>query len=183
MTRTVVIGVGNPILSDDSVGIRIARAVQDALVDEARVFEARGGAAARHGVGGASEMDRVVVAEMDRVVVTEVYAGGLRLMETLSGYDRAFLIDAVETGEAPPGTVHRFARQDLRALRNVSGVHDTSLGMALQVADRLSIPLPTDIRIWGVEIAEGMEFGEELTPAVAAAVPRVVDDVLGALKC
>jgi len=175
VTRTVVIGVGNPILSDDSVGIRIARAVQDALVDEARVHEARGGAGARHGVGGASGMDRVVV--------TEVYAGGLRLMETLSGYDRAFLIDAVETGDGPPGTVHTFARQDLRALRNVSGVHDTSLGMALQVADQLSIPLPADIRIWGVEIAEGMEFGEELTPAVAAAVPRVVGDVLGALKC
>jgi len=168
VTRTVVIGVGNPILSDDSVGIRIARAVQDALVDEARGVT---GAGARGAAG------------TDEVEVTEVYAGGLRLMETLAGYDRAFLIDAVETGDGPPGTVHRFARQDLRALRNVSGVHDTSLGMALQVADRLSIPLPTDIRIWGVEIAEGMEFGEELTPAVAAAVPRVVDDVLGALKC
>lgn len=155
-TRTVVIGVGNPILSDDSVGIRIARQVQCCL--------------------GAAMPDA------GDVEVTEMYAGGLRLMEALTGYDRAFLIDAVETGDGPPGTVHTFARQDLRALRNVSGVHDTSLGMALQVADRLSLPLPSDIRIWGVEIEDGMAFGEELTPAVAAAVPRVVGAVLAALQ-
>lgn len=159
MTRTVVIGVGNPILSDDSVGIRVARAVGEKLVWE-------------------GEGNRGI----PRVDVTEVYAGGLRLMEELSGYDRAFLIDAVETGAAAPGTIHTFLREDLRALRNISGVHDTSLGMALQVADHLSIPLPDDIRIWGVEIGEGMAFGEELTPAVAAAVPLVVRDVLGALR-
>ena len=163
--RTIVIGVGNPILSDDSVGIRIARQLQETLPPAGRDVD-----------GGATDGE-------DVVDVTEVYAGGLRLMETLSGYDRAFLIDAVETGEGPPGTVHTFARQDLRALRNVSGVHDTSLGMALQVADRLAMPLPGDIRIWGVEIGEhGMEFGESLSPAVAAAMPGVVRAVRAALQ-
>lgn len=163
MTSTLVIGVGNPILSDDSVGIRISREVREALA----------------GVGEAWDGPEQAT---DRVDVTEIYAGGLRLMEALSGYDRAFLIDAVETGDGPPGTVHTFVREDLRAMRNISGVHDTSLAMALQVADHLGIPLPGDIRIWGVEIGEGMEFGEELTPAVAAAVPRVVGNVLQALQ-
>lgn len=152
MTRTIVIGVGNPILSDDSVGILISRQVR-----------------------GMMEPD-------DEVEVTEMYAGGLRLMEALTGFDRAILVDAVETGEGPPGTIHTFSRQDLRALRNISGVHDTSLAMALQVGDRLELPLPGDIRIWGVEIGEGKVFGEELTPDVAAAVPLVVEQILGALQ-
>ncbi len=153
MTRTIVIGVGNPILSDDSVGIRIARDVQAQMAPD------------------------------ERVDVTEMYAGGLRLMEAMSGYDRALIVDAVETGDGPPGTIHTFSRQDLRVMRNVSGVHDTSLAMALQVGDRLAVPLPAEIRIWGVEIGDGASFGEELTPEVAAAVPRVVRDVLGALQC
>lgn len=160
--RTVVIGVGNPILSDDSVGIRVSRQVDASL----------------RRAGGRD----VAAGAEDGIEVTELYAGGLRLMEALSGFDRAFLIDAVETGDGPPGTVFTFARQDLRALRNISGVHDTSLGMALQLAERLDIPLPGDIRIWGVEIGEGMAFSEELTPAVAAAVPRVVGDVMEALQ-
>jgi hydrogenase maturation protease len=103
-------------------------------------------------------------------------------MEAMSGYDRAILIDAVEMGGCPAGTIHNFSREDLRALRNISGIHDTNLAMALQIGDRLELDLPKDIRIWGVEIEDGINFGEELTPGVAAAVPVVVKEVLGALQ-
>ena len=39
-------------------------------------------------------------------------------------------------------------------------------------------PMPEEIAIWAVEAEVVDEFGEGLSPAVAAAVDRVVEDVL-----
>lgn len=69
--ETIIIGLGNPILSDDSVGIRAARSLDN--VQEVRE-----------------------VAD-----VQEVYAGGLRLLDVLAGYKRAVIIDAMQTGAVP----------------------------------------------------------------------------------
>lgn len=71
MNKTTIIGLGNPILSDDSVGIHAARRLNN--VQEVR----------------------------DVAEVQEVYAGGLRLLDVLAGYRRAIIIDAMQTGAAP----------------------------------------------------------------------------------
>lgn len=71
MKRIIIIGLGNPIVSDDSVGVHAARSLYN--VKEVRE-----------------------VAD-----VQEVYAGGLRLLDVLAGYKRAIIIDAMQTGAAP----------------------------------------------------------------------------------
>ena len=68
ITNTTIIGLGNPILSDDSVGIKAARQLAEVLKDR------------------------------EDVEVVEVYAGGLRLMDALVGHGRAVIIDAMQTG-------------------------------------------------------------------------------------
>src|SRR3972149_6066923 len=69
--RTLVLGLGNPLLRDDSVGLRVVRALQPEL----------------DGFPG--------------VELAEDYHGGLRLMERLVGFRRAIVIDAMVTGAAP----------------------------------------------------------------------------------
>lgn len=71
----MVIGLGNPILTDNAVGILAARMVS-ALSDG-----------------------------MDDLTVLEAHRGGLKLMEALEGYDRAIVVDAMRTGQVKPGTV------------------------------------------------------------------------------
>jgi hydrogenase maturation protease len=63
----------------------------------------------------------------------------------------------------------------------MSSAHDTSLLTALHVGQSLGAHLPEDILVVTVESQKVYEFSENLTPAVAAAVPvaiRIILDLL-----
>jgi hydrogenase maturation protease len=150
--RTLVLGLGNPILSDDAVGLAVARRLK-------------------------AELDGDPWVEVD-----EDFNGGLRLMERLAGYDRAVIIDAILSGAAP-GTVHLLSAGGMPTQRTVCA-HDVSLPTALAMGRRGGLPLPetAEIHVIAIEAADVMTFGEELTPAVAAAVPLAVQAARQALQ-
>ncbi len=148
--RTLVIGLGNAVRSDDSAGLVVARALRAQLGDDPDVD------------------------------VVELWHGGLRLAEAMSGYDRAVVVDAMATGAAP-GTVRRLAPDELEITRNVTSTHDTSLPLALELWRRVGLPVPAEVSIWGIEAADLDTLGEDLTGPVAAAVPRAVSAILDEL--
>ncbi len=150
--KTLVVGLGNPILSDDAVGLHVAAAL------------------------------RPILAAWADVDVAEDEWGGLRLMERLAGYDRAVIVDAMRTG-APPGTVRRLTPDDLPTCHSSSS-HDTSLPVALEVGRRAGARLPEtgDITLVGIEALDVLTFAEQLTPDVAAAVPRALAEVQAILR-
>jgi hydrogenase maturation protease len=144
--KTLVIGLGNPILTDDGAGIYAARMVEQALPPD---------------VG---------------VDVTELAVGGLQLMETMIGYDRVILIDAIW---APEGDVGRVLHFDARALpdtMNSASAHDADLPTALRVGRQLGALLPADenIEIVAITAREVLTFDSEPTPPVTAALPEAV---------
>jgi hydrogenase maturation protease len=147
---TVIIGVGNPVLTDDGVGLRIARELRQRL----------------HG--------------RDDVAVLERCAGGLRLMEAMTGYGRAIVIDAIESGAAA-GSIHEFDAAALPVTRNLHSSHDGSLAAALEFGRAAGLGVPEEIRVWAVEAGDVETFGESLTAPVERAVSRVVDAVLRSL--
>jgi len=146
--RTIVVGLGNPILSDDSVGIRVAGLVKERLP--------------AHG----------------HVDVIEAYAGGLRLMEAMAGYDRAIIVDAVKSSLQPAGTIRVFSPDATTATRNTLCTHDADLATVLALGRDLGLALPDRVEIIGIEAHEVERFSEELTPQVAAALPEAVNEVL-----
>lgn len=149
---TIVIGMGNPVLSDDSVGLKVAQQV-------ARRLHAESG-----------------------VDVRELHAGGLRLMEAMAGYDRAILVDSMVTPGAIPGTIHAPTLDGLFATHNTCSTHDGNLAVALELGKMAGLRLPSEIEIWAIEAADVTAFSEELTEAVDRAVPLVVDRVLKTLR-
>ncbi len=153
MEKTIVIGLGNPILTDDGVGVKVAYAVEEALAGARR----------------------------DDVTVTEASVGGLRLMELMEGYDRAVLVDAI-TGDTPhPGTIHTMTLGDLCAIsptQHSASAHDTTLVTAFEAGRCLGIELPETVTIYAVEVENIIDFSETPTPAVAEAIPRVTAAVL-----
>ena len=148
---TLIIGLGNPLVTDDSVGLRVAAELREPLAGRADV------------------------------AVVEDYWGGLRLMEQMVGYDRAIVIDAICSGAAP-GTIHHLAPGDMPTQRSASS-HDMTLSTALTLGRQAGLRLPDDaaILLVGIEADDILNFGETCTPAVAAAVPRAVADVLAAV--
>ena len=71
--KILVLGLGNPLVSDDSVGLRVAERLKPLLADR------------------------------PDVEVSEDYWGGLRLMERMIGFDRAIIIDAMQRRPARHG--------------------------------------------------------------------------------
>ena len=78
---TLIIGLGNPILTDDAIGWRVVHALREFLQDEP---------------------DSLPIP----VEITEACVGGLSLAEMMIGYRRAVVIDAIMTRGGVPGTVY-----------------------------------------------------------------------------
>jgi hydrogenase maturation protease len=146
--KTVVVGLGNTILTDDGVGIRVVRALKQ----------------------------RVPHAD-----VVELGAGGIRLLDVLPGYDRAFIVDAMVTGAIVAGQFRCFSLDDLGRKTahtcNTLCVHDMDLPTAIALGRLAGLSLPEEIVIWGVEASDVESFGETLSASVEAAVPVVVEEV------
>lgn len=152
MAKTLIIGLGNPLVSDDSVGLRVAAELRRQLVGR------------------------------DDVEVTEDYWGGLRLMERMIGYERAIVVDAINTG-ASPGTIHHLTTGSIATQKSASA-HDVSLPTALAFGRQAGAKLPEDrnVSLLGIEAQDLVNFSEQCTPAVAAAIPRAVREVLQILE-
>ena len=112
------------------------------------------------------------------VDVTEDYWGGLRLMERMIGYDRAIVVDAICTG-ATPGTIHHLT-VDMMATQKSASAHDVNLPTALAFGRQAGAHLPADedVRLVGMEAEDVINFSDQCTPAVAAAIEPAVDEVV-----
>ncbi len=123
---------------------------------------------------------RELVLDLPDVEVTEVWAGGLRLAEAMVGFERAIVVDAL-SGDGVPGTVRRLDLADLGAARNLTCVHDAPLATAIALCRAAGAAMPDEISIFGITGGDLESFREELTDAVARAVPAaaraIVDEV------
>ncbi len=76
--KCLVLGLGNALVSDDAIGLRVAAAARQEL------------------------------AQLPSVTVLEAEEVGLALLDLVVGFDRLLLVDAIQTGKAVPGSVHEW---------------------------------------------------------------------------
>lgn len=182
MTKTLVIGLGNPILGDDGVGWKVAEEVSRNLPLTPNSLSSPQAVSPRQACG--PDGGTPLQGEGGIVEVECLSLGGLSLMERLLGYERAIIIDSMETGQSPVGSVRTFPLASLPdpMAGHSASAHDTSLITALKTAECLGAAIPQRVDVVAVEAQNVFDFGEELSPAVAAAVPEAVQVVLNLLK-
>jgi len=147
--RTLVLGLGNPLLGDDAIGLKVAAVLRERLAGDADVD------------------------------VREEEAGGLRLMEVLTGYERAIVVDAALTG-GTPGAIRRMGPDEVPTQRTALA-HGIDLPGALELGRSLGLPMPSEVRVVAIEAVRVLEFRDDMTPAVAAALEPAVEAVLAEL--
>jgi hydrogenase maturation protease len=98
------------------------------------------------------------------------------LIDSWDGADRVWLVDAVSSG-AETGTLHRVdaSAESLPAELFRTSTHHVGLAEAVELARALG-RLPERIVVYGIE-GERFDVGDELTPAVDAAVDRAAEAV------
>jgi hydrogenase maturation protease len=104
-----------------------------------------------------------------------------RLLESWQGRDKVILVDAMASG-AEPGTVSRFAAHlaplPLESFAAGSS-HTLGLSQIVELGRALG-QLPRRLVVFGVE-GHIFDLGQGLSREVAAAIPRVVMEILGEL--
>ena len=151
--RLLLLGIGNTILSDDGLGVAVARAAYELLPADLR----------------------------GRVDLEDACTGGFDLVEYLPGYAAAVIADAIKTAGGEPGAVYTFDAADLKPTAHLAHVHGVNLAGALAIADQLQLPIPSRVTVVAVEAADLYTFREELTPAVGRAVEPAARAVVAEL--
>jgi len=145
--KTLVLGLGNPILSDDGVGIKVAHAVADQL-------------------------------NSPQVTVAETSGAGLSLLDSIVGYDKVIIIDAIQTKKGQAGQIFRMGTENFSLTKHLSSPHQINLVTALELGKMLNLAMPQEITIFAVEAKDVTSFSEKCTPEVEQAIPEVVKMVL-----
>jgi hydrogenase maturation protease len=149
--RTLVLGLGNPILSDDGVGCHVALALKEKLKEP----------------------------EID---VMEASIAGLDFLDLLARYDRAIIVDAIQTTESKVGSIYRLDLKAFKATRHAASPHDVNFATALELGKKLGLALPSQIDIFAIEVADSSRFGEKCTTKVTEAIPLCVEMIVQELK-
>jgi hydrogenase maturation protease len=107
------------------------------------------------------------------VDVVTCMESGIRLMDYLVGVPRVIVIDTVQTGRVPPGTVLVLREEDV-AFTPGTSAHYIGLFETLALGRKLELPVAREIAIIAVEASDCQTLGGEMAPAVRDAIPVVI---------
>src|SRR4030066_253399 len=85
--KTLILGIGNPILSDDGVGFLVAERLKEALKTR------------------------------KDITVKETSVSGLSLLDEITGYERLIIVAAIQTRDGKPGDIYRLTPADFNVGR------------------------------------------------------------------
>jgi hydrogenase maturation protease len=150
--RTIVIGLGNTILSDDGLGIYASRHIAERCKASADID------------------------------VVEASLGGVGLLDLMIGYESVIIVDAVFTSKNKPGLIYQLDVDDLGDPTYPSGPHFLDVRTSVELGRRLGLAMPKKIKIFAIEIKDNTTFSEKLTQEVEQALPFLTQKVLEFLK-
>jgi hydrogenase maturation protease len=150
--KTLLLGLGNTILGDDGIGIRIVREI------------------------------RKKWAGRPQVELVEASLAGMVLLDVIAGFDTVIVVDAIMTDDAnPAGFVYELTLDDLGGLVLPYASHALDLKTTMELGRRLGYKMPETVHIYAVKIEENTVFTEDLTPPVEEALTVVAERVIGGL--
>ena len=85
--KTLILGIGNTVLTDDGVGCRVAQRLKKMLQ-------------------GRSD-----------ITVKETALSGLSLLDELTGYERLIIVDSIQTKGGKPGDIYKLSPGDFKTGR------------------------------------------------------------------
>jgi hydrogenase maturation protease len=139
----LLLGLGNDILSDDAAGLLVVRQLATTFAGH------------------------------PAVEVRETMEMGLALLDFMTGFREVVLVDSIQTGKVPPGTVHELDADGLKSLTGRTP-HFLGVGETLALGRKVGLEMPEHVHIFAIEVEDPFTLGTEMTPALRQALPAVV---------
>lgn len=153
--NVVVLGLGNSLLSDDSIGLKIAQRVGELLPTA-------------HLPAGLEV----------RIELNE--AGGWAIIDNVEGADTLIVVDAIIDPDLAPGHVAWYSKGGFTSPR-MAGAHTTDIFTALEFGRNHGLKIPDGMHILGVGVKDVQTFSEECTPEIQPAIERGARGILALL--
>jgi hydrogenase maturation protease len=142
--RTLVVGVGNLLRTDDGVGIHVINGLNERFP-------------------GVNTLDAAM--------------GSIEIIDAMRGYDRAVIVDAIETG-AEPGTVYQVNLTGGEKPPTITHSHGTDILTVLQLGRQLyGDEMPREIILLAIEAEDTTTISDEPTPKVRVAIEKILEIV------
>ena len=147
--RTAIVGLGNPFHGDDAVALVVAQSVHQSL--------------------GLREA----------IDLLESSSSGFALAETLMGYQRAVIIDALVDPCAEVGAVKRLDVSECYGQALLSP-HTSGFREGLAMGRAVGLQVPFAIALYGIVIREPQCFAEGLSRELESRLPTIVASITDA---
>ncbi len=147
--KTLVLGIGNPILGDDGVGVHVAQELAELIEDDAITVEDAS-------TSGLNLLD--IIPGYDKVIIID-----------------AIMTEEGELGEIYRLRPEDF----FKSVHLTTSMHDANLPTVIEMGNKLiPEEMPHEIVIFAIKVEEIDKFTEEMTVKVKEAVPKVLNIVL-----
>ena len=146
--RVKVIGIGNPLASDDAIGIHVAhRLLKMSLPDNVEVIAAES--------AGPSILE--LITGVDKAVLVDAAVGGSK-----PGRVHRLTLDDIQAGKRKIRSLHEIDLIDLLRIGRLTRPES----------------FPKKLVILGIEVADARRYRQGLSNAVRNAIPQIVKTVL-----
>jgi len=104
------------------------------------------------------------------ITVMETSMDGLAFLDLLEGYDKAIIIDAIQTEEGRIGQIYRLEPETFSITPYANTSHNLSFVAAIELGKRLGLTLPQQVVIFAIEVKDVDSYCEGCTPEVKEAI-------------
>jgi hydrogenase maturation protease len=122
------------------------------------------------GLAAAEELRRRFP-QMDVIFTTD---SGFHLLDYLAEIQILVVVDSIQTGTVPPGTLYVLRSSDMKSASGPSP-HYVGLLETLQLAKELLLNVPKEVVVLAVEAADCLTLGGRMHDAVESAVGLATD--------
>lgn len=152
-TKTLLLGIGNPIMGDDGVGIHVVRILKQQL------------------------------GTRDELEFKELSVGGLKLVEAILGHENVIIIDSYASTTLEQGRIREFAPDQFKETLNITSPHDTNFATALELYKNLQPErIPKKITIFTIDINPTLTFSEKMSSPIQKAASKLADVIMHTIE-
>ncbi|MEO0254635.1 MAG: hydrogenase maturation protease [candidate division WOR-3 bacterium] len=101
---------------------------------------------------------------------------GLSLIDFLSPYEKAVIIDSIFTGKKDIGEIYIFKQKDFDS-KQIKSNHYIGLPEIYKIAKKLKIPFPKELLIIGISVEDPYTIKPELSENLKKKIPEIITKI------
>lgn len=146
--NTLILGIGNPILTDDSAGLKVVEYIKENIVTD------------------------------DVIDFFQVSESGISILDIISGYKNLILVDVIKTDKDEEGTLRKWDISDFSESINLSSPHRLNFPSVIELAQKTDTPIPDNIEIYTIEVKDIYTISEKCSEEIIKKIPELAKNII-----